>query len=118
AIGFQVGNALNAAQKLQEQGIKAEVIDLRMVAPLDKRTILTSVEKTGRLVVVEEGVKTGGVGAEIGAIVAEEGLFLLRAPVKRVASLDLPIPYSPPMEKYVLPNSEKIIAAVKAVMLD
>jgi acetoin:2,6-dichlorophenolindophenol oxidoreductase subunit beta len=118
AIGLQVGNALAAAQKLQEEGIKAEVIDLRMVAPLDKQTILTSVEKTGRLVVVEEGVKTGGVGAEIAAVVAEEGLFLLRAPVKRVASLDVPIPYSPPMEKYVLPNSEKVIAAVKTVMLD
>jgi acetoin:2,6-dichlorophenolindophenol oxidoreductase subunit beta len=88
------------------------------VAPLDKETILTSVEKTGRLVVVEEGAKTGGVGAEIAAIVAEEGLFLLRAPVKRVASLDIPIPYSPPMEKFALPNPEKIIAAVKTVMLE
>ncbi len=118
AIGLQVLNAMNAAQQLEGKGIKAEVIDLRMVAPLDKETLLTSVEKTGRLVVVEEGVKTGGVGAELAAIVAEEGLFLLRSPVKRVASLDLPIPYSPPMEKYVLPNADKIIAAVNTAMQD
>jgi len=116
AIGLQVLNALTAAQRLQEQGIKAEVINLRTVAPLDKEGILTSVEKTGRLVVVEEGVKTGGVGAEIAALVSEEGLFLLRAPVKRVASLDVPLPYSPPMEKYVLPNPEKIVAAIQTVM--
>ncbi len=116
AVGLQVLNSLTAAQQVQEQGIKAEVINLRMLAPLDKEAILTSVEKTGRLVVVEEGAKTGGVGAEIAAIIAEEGLFLLRSPVRRVASLDIPIPYSPPMEKYVLPNSEKIITAIKTVM--
>jgi pyruvate dehydrogenase E1 component beta subunit len=86
------------------------------LAPLDRGAILTSVEKTGRLVVVEEGVKTGGVGAEIAALIAEEGLEFLRTPVKRVAALDLPMPYSPTMEKYVLPSEEKILAAVRAVM--
>lgn len=116
AIGMQVFNALAAAKKMEEEGVGVEVIDPRTVAPLDKETILRSVEKTGRLVIVEEGVKTGGVGAEIAATVAEEGLYLLRAPVRRVAALDLPLPYSPPMEKYVLPNADKVIEAIKTVM--
>lgn len=116
AIAMQVFNALAAAKKMEEEGIGVEVIDPRTVAPLDKETILRSVEKTGRLVIVEEGVKTGGVGAEIAATVAEEGLYLLRAPVRRVAALDLPLPYSPPMEKYVLPNADKVIEAIKTVM--
>lgn len=116
AIAMQVFNALAAAKKMEEEGIGVEVIDPRTVAPLDKQTILKSVEKTGRLVIVEEGVKTGGVGAEIAATVAEEGLYLLRAPVRRVAALDLPLPYSPPMEKYVLPNADKVIEAIKTVM--
>jgi pyruvate/2-oxoglutarate/acetoin dehydrogenase E1 component len=116
AVGLQVLNALSAAAKLQSEGVSVEVIDPRTLAPLDRRAVLSSVEKTGRLVVVEEGVKTGGVGAEIAAIVAEEGLEFLRTAVKRVAALDLPTPYSPPMEKYVLPSEEKILAAVRAVM--
>ncbi len=116
AIAMQVFNALAAAKKMEEEGVGVEVIDPRTLAPLDKETILRSVEKTGRLVIVEEGVKTGGVGAEIAATVAEEGLYLLRAPVRRVAALDLPLPYSPPMEKYVLPNADKVIEAIKTVM--
>ncbi len=116
AIAMQVFNALTAAEKMEGEGVGVEVIDPRTLAPLDKQTILKSVEKTGRLVIVEEGVKTGGVGAEIAATVAEEGLYLLRAPVRRVAALDLPLPYSPPMEKYVLPNADKVIEAIKTVM--
>lgn len=116
AVGLQVLNALSAAAKAQNEGVSAEVIDPRTLAPLDRGAILSSVEKTGRLVVVEEGVKTGGVGAEIAALVAEEGLEFLRTPVKRVAALDLPMPYSPTMEKYVLPSEEKILAALRAVM--
>ncbi len=116
AVGLQVLNSLSAAAKLQNEGVSVEVIDPRTLAPLDRGAILSSVEKTGRLVVVEEGVKTGGVGAEIAAMVAEDGLEFLRTSVKRVAALDLPTPYSPTMEKYVLPSEEKILAAVRAVM--
>lgn len=116
AIGYQVLSVLAAAEKLSQEGIEAEVIDLRTAAPLDKKTILTSLEKTGRLVVVEEGHKTGGMGAEIAGIVAEEGIYDLLGPIKRIAALDVPIPYSPPMEKFVLPNETKIIEGVREVM--
>jgi acetoin:2,6-dichlorophenolindophenol oxidoreductase subunit beta len=112
AIGIQVVHALAAAEKLSAQGIEVEVIDLRTLNPLDTDTLLESVQKTGKLVVLEEGHKTGGVGAELAAIVAEEAFYHLKAPVKRVAALDIPIPYSPPMEKYVLPSEDKILQAV------
>ena len=118
AIGYQVLNALKAAEQLSVEGIDVEVIDPRTLAPLDKETFLRSVAKTGRLVVVEEGHKTGGVGAEIAAIVAEEGIYYLEAPIKRVAALDVPIPYSPPMESFVLPSVDKIIRAVREVLVD
>lgn len=116
AIGLQVVNSLKAADKLAQEGIDCEVIDLRTVAPLDKQAILTSLEKTGRLVVVEEGHKTGGVGAEIAGIVAEEGIYDLLGPIKRVAALDVPIPYHPAMESFVLPNEAKIIEGIREVM--
>lgn len=109
AIGYQVLNALKAAEQLSVEGIDVEVIDPRTLAPLDKETFLRSVAKTGRLVVVEEGHKTGGVGAEIAAIVAEEGIYYLEAPIKRVAALDVPIPYSPPMESFVLPSVDNVL---------
>jgi pyruvate dehydrogenase E1 component beta subunit len=118
AIGYQVLNALSAAEQLSAEGIDVEVIDPRTLAPFDKETFLKSVAKTGRLVVVEEGHKTGGVGAELAAIVAEEGIYYLEAPIKRVAALDVPIPYSPPMESFVLPSVEKIIRAVRDVLVD
>lgn len=116
AIGLQVVNSLKAADKLAQEGIDCEVINLRTVAPLDKQAILTSLEKTGRLVVVEEGHKTGGVGAEIAGIVAEEGIYDLLGPIKRVAALDVPIPYHPAMESFVLPNEAKIIEGIREVM--
>ena len=118
AIGYQVLNALSAAEKLSAEGIDVEVIDPRTLAPFDKETFLKSVAKTGRLVIVEEGHKTAGVGAELAAIVAEEGIYYLEAPIKRVAALDVPIPYSPPMESFVLPNEEKIIKAIREVLVD
>src|SRR6185369_15121922 len=108
AIGIQVMHALAVAERLSTEGIDVEVIDLRTLNPLDKETLLKSVEKTGKLVVLEEGHKTGGVGAELAAIVSEERFYHLKAPIKRVAALDLPIPYSPPMEKFVLPSQEKL----------
>jgi len=114
--GYQVMAALSAAEKLQAEGIDVEVVDLRFISPLDKETILKSVAKTGRLVTMEEGHKTGGVGGEVSAIVAEEGIFNLFGPIKRVAALDLPIPYSKPMEKFVLPSEEKLIDAIREVM--
>jgi acetoin:2,6-dichlorophenolindophenol oxidoreductase subunit beta len=84
-----------ASETLEKEGISVEVIDLRTLKPLDKETILSSLKKTGRLVIVEEGRKCGGYGAEIAAIVAEEWIGYLDAPIRRVASLDVPVPFSP-----------------------
>ncbi|MCX6377913.1 MAG: alpha-ketoacid dehydrogenase subunit beta [Armatimonadetes bacterium] len=109
-----VYRALEAAEELAKEGIEAEVIDPRTLIPLDKELILESVRKTGRLVVVEEDNLTHGWGAEIAAIVAEEAFFYLDAPIKRVASLDTPPPFAPPMEAYYLPSVERVIAAVKS----
>ena len=106
-----------AVEYLAQQGIDCEIIDLRTISPLDMKTILTSLEKTGRLVIVEEGHKSFGIGAEISARVMEEGFDLLESPVVRVGSLDTPIPFSPILEKEVIPNPQKIAAAVEAMLV-
>lgn len=113
AIGSTVKHALAAADELSAAGISAEVIDPRTLVPLDKRTILTSVAKTGRLVLVEVANKTNGAAAEIAAIVAEEGFGSLKAPIVRIATPDVHIPFSPALEKPLYPNKEKIVSAVR-----
>lgn len=115
AWSWMVHKALAAAEALAEEGIQAEVLDPRTLMPLDTESILKSVSKTGRLVIVQEAVKTGGFGGEIAAIVAEEGMDLLDGPIKRVAMPFTPIPFSPVLENYVIPSEEKIIAAVKSL---
>jgi len=110
---YMVDKALAAAEKLKKEGVSAEVVDPRTLSPLDKSTILKSVKKTGRIVIVTEDCKTGGVSAEIAAIVAEEALDYLDAPIKRVAEPDTPIPFSPPLEQFVIPDEKSIIKAVK-----
>ena len=116
AVGCMVPQALSAAEKLQAEGISVEVVDPRTLVPLDKEIILNSVKKTGRLVVTEDDTPVSSFASEVVAIVAEEGLSYLKAPVKRVMRVNVPIPFSPPMEKFVLPNEEKIIKAVKEVV--
>lgn len=116
AIGWMVDLALEAAAKLEGEGISAEVIDVRSLVPLDRETILGSVRKTGRLVIVDEAHKTGSASSEISAIAAEELFHSLRAPIRRVASHDVPIPFAPAMEGFVVPSTEKIIAGVKEVL--
>ena len=113
---YMVHKALTAAKELSEQGIEADVIDPRTIVPLDKKTIINSVKKTGRLVIVCEDCKTAGVSAEIAALVAEEALDYLDAPVKRVAEPDTPIPFSPPLEQSVIPDEKSIIKAVKEIV--
>jgi pyruvate dehydrogenase E1 component beta subunit len=103
-----VHKVLKAAEKLDAQGVETEVIDLRTVAPFDKDTILKSVEKTGRLLIVHQACRTGGFGAEIAATVAQEGADLLIEPIQRLGACDVPVPYSPVLENFVLPNEEKI----------
>ena len=116
AYGYLLHIALSAAENLGREGVDVEVIDPRTLSPLDTKAVLESVKKTGRLVTVEEGVKTGGVGAEIAALVADEAFEFLDAPIKRVAALDTPVPMSPPLERFVLPDESKIIEAVKAIV--
>jgi acetoin:2,6-dichlorophenolindophenol oxidoreductase subunit beta len=116
AIGWLVGKALAAAERLAAEGVSAEVIDPRTLAPLDTATILQSVEKTGRLVVVDQSTRHGSAAAVIAAEVASEGFGSLRAPIKLVTALDATIPYSEPMEEYLLPDEAKIVDAVQQVL--
>jgi pyruvate/2-oxoglutarate/acetoin dehydrogenase E1 component len=116
ATMFMVHKALEAAKSLEQEGVSVEVVDPRTLVPLDKNTITTSVKKTGRLVVVSEDCKTAGVTAEIVAVVAEEALDYLDAPIKRVAEPDTPIPFSPPLENYVIPDETSIVKSVKEVV--
>ena len=104
--------ALKAAVRLEEEGIDAEVVDLRSLRPMDTETIINSVKKTSRAVVVEEGWKSMGIGAEVSARIMENALEYLDAPVQRVASADIPMPYSRPLELATLPNEDRIIEAV------
>ena len=110
-----VGVALEAAEQLAGEGIDAEVIDLRTLRPLDKQAVLTSLAKTNRLVVVEEGWPTCSIASEIMAICMEEGFDDLDAPVTRVTNVDVPLPYAANLEKLALIKSEDVVAAAKAV---
>ena len=116
AIGWLVDKALAAAEQLAAEGVSAEVIDPRTLAPLDTATILKSVEKTGRLVVVDQSTRHGSAAAVIAAEVASEGFSSLKAPIKLVTALDATIPYSQPMEDYLLPDEPKIVEAVQQVL--
>jgi pyruvate dehydrogenase E1 component beta subunit len=113
---YMVHKALNAAEILQKEGISIEVVDPRTLTPLDKQTIIDSVKKTGRIVIVSEDCKTAGVSAEIAAIIAEEAIDYLDAPIRRVAEPDTPIPFSPPLEQYVIPDEKAIIKALREVV--
>ncbi|MDH5634329.1 MAG: alpha-ketoacid dehydrogenase subunit beta [Candidatus Bathyarchaeota archaeon] len=116
ATMFMVHKALEAAKTLEKEGLSVEVVDLRTLVPLDKEAIKASVKKTGHLVVVSEDCKTAGVTAEIAAVVAEEALDYLDAPIKRVAEPDTPIPFSPPLEKHVIPDEESIVKAIREIV--
>jgi pyruvate/2-oxoglutarate/acetoin dehydrogenase E1 component len=116
ATMYMVHKALSAAKQLEKEGLSVEVVDPRTLTPLDRRAIVASVKKTGRIVVVSEDCKTAGVSAEIAAVVAEEALDYLDAPVKRVAEPDTPIPFSPPLEQHVIPDEKAIIKAIKEVV--
>jgi pyruvate dehydrogenase E1 component beta subunit len=116
AVGSMVHRVLAAAERLAGDGIEAEVIDLRTVAPLDRETVLTSVAKTHRLVIAQDAVKPFGLGAEIAAMVAEDALEELDARVKRVTAPFAPVPFSPPLERAYYPQATAVEAAVRAVL--
>ena len=111
-----VYTALDAAAKLAEDGVETEVLDLRSLAPLDREAILATVAKTNRVLLLHEATRTGGIGGELAAIIAEEAFEYLDAPVTRVASADSPVPYAPPLEAAFLPNVEKVVAAARKLV--
>lgn len=115
--GRTVQMCLDVAKKLEAEGKSVEVIDPRTIAPLDMETITESVKKTHKLVVVHEAVKTGGFGGEIVSRICDsEAFFYLDAPIKRVGAMDCPVPFNPILEKYVLPNTDSIEAAIREIL--
>ncbi len=107
--------ALKAGEELAKEGIEAEIIDLRTIRPMDTETIVASVKKTGRAVVVEEGWQQSGVGAEVASRIMEHAFDYLDAPVARVSGKDVPMPYAANLEKLALPSAAEVVEAAKAV---
>ena len=111
--GWMVEQSMTAAAQLEEQDVSVEVVDLRTLLPLDRDTILASIAKTNKAMIVHEATRTLGVGAEVSAILAEEAFDMLDGPIVRVTAPDTPVPFSPPLEKAFLPDPEKIVAAAQ-----
>lgn len=114
--GAMIYVADEAADELAKDGVRVEIIDLRSLIPFDEEAILESVGKTNRVIILHEAPLTGGAGAEFAARIADKAFDYLDAPIKRVASLDVPTPYSPPLEAFYLPNKEKVIAAARELL--
>ncbi len=112
-FGAQVLNALDAAEALEKEGLSVEVLDLRSLAPLDKDAIIATAKKTNRVLILHEAPRTGGLGGELAAIITEHAFEFLDAPVARLAAIDSPVPYAPPLEKYHLPQIEDVINAAR-----
>lgn len=111
AVGIMVQKALAAAKELSAKGVDVEVIDPRTLVPLDKDTLIKSVAKTGRVVIAHEAHRRSGPGAEIAAMLAEEAIEYLDGPIIRIGAMNVPLPYSPELEKHVLPDENDIIQA-------
>ncbi|MFL1672231.1 alpha-ketoacid dehydrogenase subunit beta [Paenibacillus dendritiformis] len=110
--------AMQAAEELAKEGISAHILDLRTIQPLDREAILEAAAKTGKVLIIHEDNKSGGIGAEVSAIIAEELLFDLDAPIKRLCSPDIPAgPYSPPLEKFFMLNKDKVKDAMRELAL-
>ncbi len=116
AYSAMVGKALKAAARLEQDGFSVEVIDPRTLVPFDRKSIIESVKKTGKIVVAEETYKTLGVGAEIGAMLMEEALEYIDRPLRRVAMPNVPIPTGANLEQFVLPNEEMIYQACRELL--
>ena len=114
--GAMIYVADEAADALAKDGVSVEVIDLRSIIPFDEEAILNSVAKTNRVIILHEAPMTGGAGAEFAARIAEKAFDYLDAPIKRVASLDVPTPYSPPLEAFYLPNRDKVLQAARELL--
>lgn len=116
ATHAMVGRSLKAAEDLAKDDIEVEIVDLRTLTPLDKKTIFDSIKKTGRLLIADEDYKTCSVASEIAALAAEEIIYDLKAPVARVCSPDTPVPFSPPLEQAYIPEVKDIVPAVQRLM--
>ncbi len=114
--GAMVQKSLEAAKKMEEKGVSVEVIDIRTINPLDTETIYNSVKKTNKVLIVYEDTLTSGFGAEIAALISKNVFEYLDGPIMRVAALDTPVPYSPPLENAMLPSEEKILAALEELV--
>jgi acetoin:2,6-dichlorophenolindophenol oxidoreductase subunit beta len=116
ATSYMVQRCLQVGDKLAAEKIDVEVVDPRTLVPFDMATVLASVEKTGRVVIVDETHQSCGVAAEIAARIAETGFDKLKAPIRRVSTLDVPVPYSPPLEDYIGPREDRIVEAIRFVL--
>ncbi len=114
--GAMVWTALEAAEALEKEGVSVEVVDLRTLVPYDKDVILSSVRKCNRVLLLHEDTRTGGMGGELAAVIAEEAFGDLDAPVVRVTAPDTPVPFAPPLEEYFLPNAQKVIDAARKLL--
>ena len=110
-----VYTALEAADRLEQEGIDAEVIDLRTLQPFDRDAIVESVKKTSKVIILHEATRTGGMAGEITAVINEEAFEYLDGPVVRVTSIDTPVPYSPPLEEYFLPQVDDVLTAARSL---
>jgi pyruvate dehydrogenase E1 component beta subunit len=117
ATSSMVQVALNAAEVLEQEGVSAEVVDPRCLKPLDTETILASVRKTSRAVVIDQGCLSYGASAEIASMIADEAFFYLDAPVKRIGALDVPVPMAPVLELTTIPNEQQVVETVRQLML-
>ena len=113
--GATVPIVLEAAASLQEEGVSAEVIDLISLWPWDADTVVESVTRTSRAIVVHQANRRGGFGAEVATVVAERAFGYLDAPVLRVGGLDVPVPFSPPLEQYILPSADRVVERVRSL---
>lgn len=113
--GAMVYTALDAAARLEQEGIDAEVIDLRTLAPLDREAILETVRKTNKVIILHEATRTGGLAGEIAAIINEGAFEHLDGPILRVTSIDTPVPYAPPLEEFFLPQVDDVLKAARAL---
>jgi pyruvate dehydrogenase E1 component beta subunit len=111
---YMVHVALRASDRLAKEGIETEIIDLRTLKPMDEKTVLASVKKTGKTVILQEACKTSGFGAEVAAIIGDKAFDYLDAPIKRVTAPDTPVPFSPVLEAFFMPNEDDVVQAVKA----
>jgi len=111
--GAMVWTALEAAQELEKDGVSLEVVDLRSLLPYDKEAVLESVRKCNKVILLHEDTRTGGMAAELAALIAEEAFEDLDGPIVRITAPDTPVPFSPPLEEYFLPSARKVIEAAK-----